>query len=344
MPTDKQSPQPTLPAPAVDAGPDAIPSTAPLLTGPKRQHFLPKFYLEGFADKKGVVAVFDRKENQVRVQQPINTGVIGHFYTFEDDQGRQRFEYEKMLSDIEGKASLVIKKLAAKDSVSPEERADMAIFVALAMFRTPDMVDSLKQSHSGFIGQLTKQLLGNVEQVMVQMRGMPDAPTSEAELEKRAQEMVDFVKGGQYRLETDHQWAIGTAFRQAMNVAPVLEQRHWDVTHRADDSKSYVTSDAPVVLTTLVPRPPSPYDGVGFANSDALVYFPLCASSGLVMHGNTGGLAHRTVGAEQMRHTNLGVADRCQRFVVGRDEALVSSLAARLNLADKEWVPKMQAS
>lgn len=35
------------------------PAAKPLLNGPKRQHYLPKFYLEGFT-RDGMVAVFDR--------------------------------------------------------------------------------------------------------------------------------------------------------------------------------------------------------------------------------------------------------------------------------------------
>ena len=79
----------------------AAPAAKPLLTGPKRQHFLPRFYLEGFT-KDGKVAVFDRDKNEVRTQQPVNTGVIGHFYTMEDAGGHQRFELEQMLSEFEG--------------------------------------------------------------------------------------------------------------------------------------------------------------------------------------------------------------------------------------------------
>src|SRR2546423_12733762 len=65
----------------------------PMLTGPKRQHFLPRFYLDGFT-RDGLVAVFDREKNEIRLQQPVNTAVIGHFYTMEDEEGRRRFELE----------------------------------------------------------------------------------------------------------------------------------------------------------------------------------------------------------------------------------------------------------
>jgi hypothetical protein len=62
------------------------------------------------------------------------------------------------------------------------------------------------------------------------------------------------------------------------------------------------------------------------------------------MHGSSGKLRHLAAGSEQMRHFNLGLADQCQRFVIGRDEPLVRSLAAHLNLATREWVPKMKVS
>jgi hypothetical protein len=58
----------------------------PLLQGPKRHHFLPQFYLEGFA-RDGLVALFDREKNEIRLQQPLNTAVIGHFYTLKDGKG-----------------------------------------------------------------------------------------------------------------------------------------------------------------------------------------------------------------------------------------------------------------
>jgi hypothetical protein len=118
----------------------------PLLTGPKRHHFLPRFYLEGFA-RDGVVAVYDREADLVRVQQPLNTGVIGHFYTLEDSEGRKRFELEKTLSEVEGKAAPAMRKLAAREELTADERGDLAIFVALAGFRTPDIVESLKLQH-----------------------------------------------------------------------------------------------------------------------------------------------------------------------------------------------------
>lgn len=318
----------------------AAPVGEPLLSGPKRQHFLPKFYIEGFT-KNGVVAVFDRDSNEVRVQSPQNTGVIGHFYTMEDADGRKRFELEQLLSEYEGKASPVIKRIAEKAEINADEREYLAIFVALAAFRTPDIVDSIKAFNSNYVADMTKRMFVDVEETKEWMRGRPNAPATEEGLDTEARELVEFVKSGRYKVTTNHKWAIGTAMNTALKIAPIFAGRDWVVNHRGDEKRSFVTTDAPVVLTTVVPRKNS-FWGIGFGNMDALVLFPLTESCMLAMYGNSGTLQHQIAGIEKIRRANLAIADHCQRFVIGREEALVRSLADRLCLAKKTWQPKMQ--
>lgn len=332
---DENKPEVTIPY--TDA---TAPSAKPLLSGPKRQHFLPKFYLEGFT-KDGMVAVFDRELNEIRVQQPVNTCVIGHFYTMEDVEGRRRFELEQLLSEYENKASSVIKKLAARETINAEERANLAIFVAFAAFRTPDIIESLKIFNSDLVKDKAKEILGNVEMVMEHMRGKPYAPSAEEELKADAQALVELVQSDQFEVVTNHKWAVGMAIKMAFKVAPILAGRNWEICHRSNQKKSFVTTDAPVLLTTAAPRLNS-FWGVGFGNADALVLFPLAESCVLAMYGSEGDLKHRTQDAEQIRNTNLALANHCQRFVVGRDEALVRSLTDQLCLANKKWQPKMQ--
>lgn len=314
----------------------------PLLSGPKRQHFLPEFYLKGFT-KNDMIAVFDRELNEIRVQQPVNTCVIGHFYTMEDASGRKRFELEQLLSQYEDKASPVIKKLAATEIINADERTNLAIFVALAAFRTPDVVDSLKAFNSNLIGDMAKRMFVDVEEVKARMRGKPGTPPMEDELDAEARELVKYMQNGQYKVKTNHRWAVGMAIDLAFNIAPILAGRDWVVVHRDNEKKSFVTTDAPVLLTTVAPRENS-FWGIGFGNTDALVLFPLNESCILAMYGSDGDLKHRIVGVEQIRHTNLAIADRCQRYVVGRDEALVRSLTDQLCLASKKWQPKMQST
>ena len=248
---------------------------------------------------------------------------------------------EQLLSEYETKASFVIKKLAATEAINADERTDLAIFVALAACRTPDIVDSLKALNSNLIRDVGKRMFADVDEVKTRMRGKPDSPSAEKELEVEAHKLVEFVQNGQYEVKTNHTWAVGMAMEMAFNIAPILAGRDWAVVHRDNEKKSFVTTDAPVRLTTVAPREKS-FWGIGFGNTNALVLFPLTESCILAMYGSDGDLKHRTADVKQIRHTNLALVDRCQRFVVGRDEALVLSLTDHLCLASKKWKPKMQ--
>lgn len=312
----------------------------PLLNGPKRQHFLPKFYLEKFT-KNGTIAVFDRELNEIRIQQPINTCVVGHLYTFEDSEGRKRYELERLLNEYETKASSVIAKLEIKENINNEERIDLAIFVALAEFRTPHMFDSIKSLSSSLTLDFIKNSFYNVEEVRERMRGKPDTPTTEPELDKKARELIDYVQSNKYKIETNHSWAVKVSMENAFKIAPIIAGRNWDIIHLMSEKKSFVTTDAPVFLTTVTPRIDNFY-GIGFGNSDALVLFPLSQSCLLMIFGNKGELKHKSADIESVRQINLELADCCQRFVIGRDEALVRSLTTELSLANKTWIPKMQ--
>jgi hypothetical protein len=167
---------------------------APMLTGPKRQHFLPRFYLEGFT-RDGLVAVFDREKNEIRLQQPVNTAVIGHFYTMEDAEGRRRFELEALLSEYEGKAKPVINKLVgAAPDLSADERSNLAIFIALAATRTPDMVHSVQALNGEMVKETAKVLFADVDRTFARMRADEKfANESDGELRKQAEVMAHLV-------------------------------------------------------------------------------------------------------------------------------------------------------
>jgi hypothetical protein len=178
---------------------------------------------------------------------------------------------------------------------------------------------------------------------MEDMRGKRGSFESKEELLLEANAMVDMVQNEQIEITTNHQWALGMAMQMAFTVAPHLAGRNWLVVHRDSEKKSFITTDAPVLLTTVAPREKS-FWGVGFGNTDALIAFPLTESCALVMHGTEGDFSHKIIQESQVRHFNLAMADRCQRFVIGRDADLVRSLAKHRNLSKKRWLPKMQMS
>lgn len=325
---------------AAQAAADARP---PKLQGPKRQHYLPQSYLEGFT-RDGLVAVFDRNEDEIRLQQPVNTAVIGHFYTMRDAEGRKRFEVEEMLCEFEGKAKAITAKLIdGVAELDEEERSDMAIFMSLAANRTPDMVNSLQHINGEMVKQMAKFMFTDEESTFQDLRAdEKHAGETDEELRAQAQFMVNMTKTNGFEVTTDEKWAVGMAIKVALQAAPYFAGRHWRVVHRPNEKQSFVTCDAPVYLTSMNPKPS--FYGTGFGSPDAFMAFPLHQSCVLEMYGDDGGLTHVTANRDKVRMVNLHLARRCQRFVVGRDVALVKSLTDELGLAKTKWQPKFRVN
>lgn len=232
----------------------------PLLVGPKRQHYLPRFYLEGFSSN-GLVAVYDRAEDEVRLQAPLNTAVIGHFYTMTDAEGRQRFEVEQMLGDFEGRASPVISKLSEGQEITQQERDDLSMFIALGSMRTPSTVDSIKAVSSSMAGEIAKSVFSSAERVAEQMRAMGiHKGASDEQLLVEAQQQIEFFRSGNYEITTNQQFAMGIAIQTASDLAPLFSARDWYVLHPDKPAKSFVTTDAPLVLSRKrgLPRSTAP--------------------------------------------------------------------------------------
>lgn len=321
-----------------------MPNTVePKLSGPKKQHVVPRFYLDGFC-RDGLLSVYDRQKNEFRIQTPNNTGAITHYYTFTDADGRRRYDLEHLMCEYEGKAAQIIRKLSAQEQLTDQERSDMAIFVAIMGFRTPDQIDSLKFANGEMIKRMSRMIFGSEKLAKNAVKQNPkNMGLSEDEIEQQAKQLCEFVQRNQFTVETEHQWAVGMSMSMFSKVADILVRRDWVVMHRDSEKRSFITSDAPLILTLMHPRQNTFY-GIGFASSDAMVVFPLTEASILVMYGFDGSFTHGFMTEANMKDTNRLIAERCQRFVMGRDEKLVRSLVEHVQLDKTSWQPKVRVS
>jgi hypothetical protein len=108
----------------------------PLLAGPTKQHYLSRFYLDGFAENRRV-AVYDRSNGAVRSLSPKKAAAQEHLYTFVDESDRQRFELEALFGIIESRAGSALKSAVSKVPLSFEDRGYLSLFVAMHAIRTP---------------------------------------------------------------------------------------------------------------------------------------------------------------------------------------------------------------
>jgi hypothetical protein len=119
---------------------------------PKQHHFVPRFYLEHFADSKGRVLAFDKATDSVFSAAPAKLARESGFYDFSGDEAHQP-TMESMLSQLEGDASSIIARWtnALKDAppltpiVQESERETMSAFLAIQALRTSELRVLLQQ-------------------------------------------------------------------------------------------------------------------------------------------------------------------------------------------------------
>jgi hypothetical protein len=98
-------------------------------------HYVPKFYLKGFTDKK-VLWVYEQGKPP-RASKPKEEAHRENFYTY-DDKGYPDNSVEKSLSTAESVVAPTFKKLANRQcQMSDEERDNLFVFVAMTFARVP---------------------------------------------------------------------------------------------------------------------------------------------------------------------------------------------------------------
>jgi hypothetical protein len=253
---------------------------------PKRHHFVPKFYLRQFADHKKRVRIYARGTTKKPVvTSVINAAVESGFYTIVEESGAESQSVEQLLSKIEGLArGAMVRMLEGRFPPDFEDRANLSLFMALQILRTPEnrlsfeaMVDYMQKIlFQGWTPDYTRERL----------REAGIETTDEA-----VAEIMDVVENpDKYRFIPHQNEHIRNMLTVATKLAPVIASRSWLMAHTK--RQALVTSDHPVVWRSE-PNPTNPLIGSGLGNA-AEVYFPLdrhhalaMAVSGSILEGRT---------------------------------------------------------
>lgn len=311
--------------------------TKPQLKGPKRHHYISRFYLEGFTDSEGLLQVFDRTNGAMRRQQPQDTTVIGYLYTFFDAQDRRRFELESLFSMVESRAGLALKALIGGERLSHEERSYLSLFIAMTAIRTPAALEEARLVREKIHRVEMKLRVSNEQQAYSIVSEILPPDTKEEKLRDFAAAVYEMVSKDQFIVTVPDELARQMSLKQWASVAEMLNHRDWTVVD-APDGHEYMSSDSPVVLTSLPGMDKHP---LGFGSLHTRVLFPLSRKVALVMDGN-GGRFRRTTGRpEQVRRFNLTVAADCYRFVIATKEDSMRQVVVELGLAETQWQARM---
>ena len=293
-------------------------------TNPKRHHYLPEFYLGGFT-RDNYFWLYDREKKEYRKQSPHNTAVIGHYYVFENAKGEKDYSVEKYLSIIEGKAKVVIKKLETRASITPEERLNLAHFVALLMVRTPKFEEEVRQIVDSTTKHLVKHMIPSEEAAAGLLREY-QKETGESEITPES--LLKFIQNEEFALTTNRDFVIKAMLEKAEKVTLELACMDWLVVH-SHESTALITTDQP--LGFIIPdeflKTGEPV--AGLASQKVTKIVPLSQKIVLLIGHSGGGFGHANFHRELIRDLNIAIAVECHRYVIGRDEALVRSVVTQ---------------
>lgn len=309
------------------------------MTTPKRHHYLPQSYLNGFA-RDGLLAVYDRQTSEYRNQTPKNTAVQKDFYTIQDDAGTKHTDIESFLSIVEGAAQPVIGTLSQGKLISATEKVNLSVFIAMLMTRTPEFEETQRRLLESFTRYRAKLVFHSVEQtqrILDHHRSKhPNAGNVTAE------SFHEFVQDERYDIEVSRSRTLQSMMQLGETLWQYFAQMNWIVFHPPSDT-SFITTDAP-----FVPIPPrsdgtSPYANlVGVALPGVRKFVPLSNRALLLMLDKGDELGHVTISRAQVRGLNLMMAVSSFRYVIASEEALLRSVVKKSRLQEKTWAPRMR--
>lgn len=219
---------------------------------PKRQHYLPKMYLQNFTNSNNKVWVYNDKNKTIKELSIKDTTLIKNFYTIETEFGKD-YTLEQELSKIETTCAPIIKKLIVGQKIDIEEKAYLSVFIATMQLRTPSSVELIKQTINPILEFSKKHLLkaGVFEDLIKE---------SETKYGLNREQQYDLLKNSNIELTKEGEWKF--LMSSVLYLANLYSQMKWIFVYT--QKSSFITTDNPLFIYPAK-YDTGPYGNIGIA-------------------------------------------------------------------------------
>lgn len=287
----------------------------------KKQHLVPRFYLERFRDPDGFVWTYaNGKKPFGRI--PLETGVETNFYSPIGEDGERIDDAELLLSEIENAAAPHWDSLLDGEVMKGLGRDNIAIFVAAQYLRSPASVSAAAELSAHLFQQIGRFTAMHKEAHEDSMDKF-DAHTGQTTSPEQRESMRNFILDtDSYHLDVSRYAGI-SVLNSIETIAEHLLNMRWVVGR--SKGQHLITSDCPVSRVTD-PNTHSPLRGDGgFRNKTVRINLPLSSKHMLEM--NWGGEEREGVvdiPRQMAREMNRLRAVKAERFVFAhrRDDGI----------------------
>jgi len=126
---------------------------------PRKQHYVPQFYLRKFTGAKDMLLVFDRDKKETYRSKPLGIAAQRDFNRI-DVEGMDANAVEKVLSEFEGETAPHLDRIIANKSIADQgDRSAMVNLMAAMTLRNPKR----RQAMGEVIGNFAKNFFSRKE-------------------------------------------------------------------------------------------------------------------------------------------------------------------------------------
>ncbi|MDR5729206.1 MAG: DUF4238 domain-containing protein [Terriglobia bacterium] len=235
-------------------------------------HYVPRFYLNGFTDKKGVLWAYEKGAAAPRASKPKEEGSREDYYVF-TELGEKDDSTEQMLGTLENIVAPIFHHLRRREhKLSPQEVGHLFAFMGVMFVRVPayrEYRDIMTGMEVTLYAQEMMKTPGVFEKFVRYYEAKTGKPLADPEKVRQAVISGEFVYKQQSKVMN-----LAFIFRDAQEIGKALIREYGYDLYFAPSGSYYVTSDNPIVTIgpdgdgkTMV--------GLGFSWPHTQVIFPI---------------------------------------------------------------------
>ena len=248
-----------------------------------RHHFLPAFYLKGFADagNDGLVWVYSKQSDKLFCDKPENIGLEKHYHSFQRPDGtKDTNTIEDYFCHVwEGPTAKIIESIKGGSLPTGEDRAFFASFLGLSLTRSPNHRSNVNRAITHMARTVTQFSTADPEKFAQTLRNyerdMREKLTDDPE------ELRKFISEGEYELTANPALYLKMFVAHGVRFGQVIEKMTWAFI-RATDRIKFLTCDNPFFFHDATADSRSIYGGVGLLSKHVEVSFPVSKDLALV--------------------------------------------------------------
>lgn len=314
-----------------------------------KNHYVPQFYIEGFADENGKVYVLGHKKNKINKQTKGGTFHKHRLYSLYFDKyekldpeiAQRRREslgvahvdisnvpedpdmIENLLMDSENVAAPILQKLISRQEINNNERREFSMFIALMYTRNPIFLDFALHIEEQILKEDLEKLLSSgedIKKIYEELKHKDDYKNISEE------NFIKILKESKFYIQAPRELGLQGMLLASLVIDTMIYQKDWRIIE-ASKGTTFITSDIPVFLDH-----PDIYErgifSVGFETDNVKVVFPLSKNFLLVMENSVQfkKIQYIKVDKIMVKKLNKRIFERSGDYVIARDRDHIENL------------------